>query len=218
MATRRPPAGLGVDLPLRLVGGRGTARFDAEWDPRALAWVVCKGFKTRKTLDGTLGEVEHRVSGTMRFTLEDGHVVGRSALRQDRVRMPLDLTPRSWARVRAVFEEQDRTLRCGAVMDPDRVIEKLRAIGGRGVRVRLPRSLPGFELPLAFGESILDSTYLVGADVSSMQLTVTRNALVVAVDGRVALHTLSASGATTPDARVPQGTLPVSAPVSPHRP
>jgi hypothetical protein len=214
----RPPDGLGVDLPLRLVGGRGTARFDASWDPRALAWVLCKGFQTRKTLDGTLGEVEHRVAGAMRFTLENGHVVGRSALRRDRVRMPLDLTPRSWARARAVFEEQDRAFRCGAVMDPDRVIEKLRAIGRRGVRVRLPRSLPGFELPLAFGESIVDSTYLVGVDVSSMELTVTRNALVVAVDGRVALRSLAAPGATPLEAPVPSGTLPVAAPVAPRRP
>ena len=38
------------------------------------------------------------------------------------------------------------------------------------------------------------------------------------VDGRVALHSLAATGATSPDAPVPPGTLPVAAPVAPNRP
>jgi len=47
---------------------------------------------------------------------------------------------------------------------------------------------------------------------------VTRNALVVAVDGRVTLHSLAAPGATPSDAPVPSGTLPVAAPVAPRQP
>ena len=212
----RPPDGLGVTMPLRLLAGRGTARFDLEWDPKALAWVVCKGFKAQRKVDGALGEVGHGVSGVLRFTVEDGRIVGRSALRRDRVRLPLDLTPRSWARVRAVFEEEDRLLRCGMLMDPDGVVEKLRALGKRGVRVRLPRSLPGFELPVAFGSSMFDSTSLVGSDVTNLELTMTRSALVVGVDGLVSLRPLS-SGAPPP-ADAPREALPVAVPGAVRRP
>ena len=206
----RPPDGLAVAMPLRLIGGRGSARFDLEWDPRALAWVVCKGFKARVALDGTLGEIEHRVAGELRFRVEEGRIVGRSALRRDRVRLPLDLTPASWGRARAVFEKEDRTLRCGMVMDPDVILGKLRALGARGVRVRLPGGLPGFELPVAFGASLMDSSYLVGADVSALGLRMTGTALVVSIDGLVALQA-QPSVAGEPAAPAP---LPAGAPVA----
>jgi hypothetical protein len=190
VVTMRPPDGLAVDLPLRLVGGRGSARFDVEWDPKALAWLVCKGFRARRHVDGTLGEVQHRVSGTIRFNVEEGRISGRSTLRRDRVRLPLGLTRASWANVRGVFEEQDRTLRCGLAMDPDRVLAKLRALGEKGVRVRLPGGLPGFDLPVEFGSSVIDSTYLLGADVRELKLTMTRSALVVALDGLLKMRTV----------------------------
>ncbi|MEO6463912.1 MAG: hypothetical protein ABIP29_12635 [Candidatus Eisenbacteria bacterium] len=215
----RPPDGLAVALPLKLIGGRGTARFDVEWDPKALAGVVCKGFKAQRRLDGVLGEIQHRVSGTLRFTVEEGHIIGRSALRRDRVRLPLDLTTASWGRVRAVFEEQDRAMRCGAVMDPDIIVGKLRALGRKGVRVRLPGGLPGFELPVAFGNSVIDSTYLVGANVSDLQLTMTRSALVVTLDGLVALRTLpELAGEPTEAAALPTATSSASGSASPRRP
>ncbi len=215
----RPPDGLAVALPLQLIGGRGTARFEVEWDPKALAWLVCKGFKARRTLDGVLGEIEHRVSGELRFTVEEGHIVGRSALRRDRVRLPLDLTAASWGRVRDVFEEQDRALRCGAVMDPDIIVEKLRALGKKGVRVRLPGGLPGFELPVTFGSSVIDSTYLVGADVSKLDLTMTRTALVVSLDGLVALRSLpDLAREPTAPAPLPAGTAASTGSASPTRP
>ena len=211
-----PPDGLAVALPLRLTGGRGTAQFDVEWDPKGLTWLLCKGFKARRTLDGTLGEIEHGVQGELHFRAEAGRIVGRSTLRRDRVRLPLDLTAASWARVRDVFEEQDRMFRCGVVMDPERVLTALRGLGRRGVRVRLPGGLPGFELPLAFGSSVIDSTYLVGADVRKLDLTLTRNALVVSLDGLVALRTLPAAIGEPPPAPAPvaggaaaTGTIPV---------
>lgn len=214
-----PPDGLAVALPLRLIGGRGTARFDVEWDPRALAWLVCKGFKARRTLDGTLGEIEHRVAGELRFTVEKGRIVGRSALRRDRVRLPLDLTAASWGRVRDVFVEQDRTLRCGAVMDPDIVLAKLRALGKKGVRVRLPGGLPGFELPLAIGSSVIDSTYLMGASVTDLELRMTRSALVVSLDGLVALRTLpELADRPAESSPLPAASSAASGSASPRRP
>ena len=100
----QPPDGLAVTMPLSLAGGLGTARYEFEWDPTAAAWLVCKGFKAEGTLDGMVGRIQHDVEGTLRFRVEDGKVVGRSALRRDRVRLPLDLTP-------AVVGEGPRRLR-----------------------------------------------------------------------------------------------------------
>ncbi len=187
----RPPDGLTVTLPLTLAGGRGTARFDAAWDPKAATWLVCKGFKASGRVDGTIGQIAHDVVGTLRFGIEDGKIVGRSALRRDRVRLPLDLTPDSWARMRRIFEKEDRLLRC-SVIDPGRMVELLRGLGRRGVRVRLPGELPGFELPLEFGSSVIDSTYRIGVDLRGVEVRMTRNALVASVDGVVEMHMVSA--------------------------
>jgi len=191
----QPPDGLAVTMPLSLAGGLGTARFEFEWDPTAAAWLVCKGFKAEGTLDGMVGRIQHDVEGTLRFRVEDGKVVGRSALRRDRVRLPLDLTPASWAKVRGVFAEEDRLLRCGAVMNPDSMVALLRGIGAKGVRVRLPGGLPGFELPVRFGSSVVDSAYRVGVDVRRVEVVMTRVALVVSLDGVIALHALPAGDA-----------------------
>jgi hypothetical protein len=188
-----PPDGLTVDLALALEAGEGAARFDVEWDPKAVAWLVCKGFKARRDLSGMLGRVEHRVAGTLRFTVEGGRIVGRSTLRRDRVRLPLDLTPASWGKVRDVFVEQDRLFRCGAVMDPDRMVTALRKLGTRGVRVRLPGGLPGFELPLTFGSSVIDSTVRVGVTVQAIELSMREEALLAGVDGVVALESEEAA-------------------------
>lgn len=206
-----PPDGLVVELPLRLEGGEGAARFDMEWDPSALGWLVCKGFSARRDLEGRFGRVEHRVAGTMRFAVEDGRIVGRSRLRRDRVRLPLDLTAASWKRVRGVFEEQDHLLRCGMVMDPDSMVVTLSRLGREGVRVRLPGGLPGFELPLLFGSSVVDSTYLVGADVSGIALTVGAAALCVGLDGVVAVRTLEDAMKERPRAPAPRVSAPPSA-------
>jgi hypothetical protein len=186
----RPPDGLSVTMPLSLTGGRGAARYEFAWDPTAAAWLVCKGFTAEGTLDGMVGRIRHDVEGTLRFHVEDGKVVGRSALRRDRVRLPLDLTPASWAKVRGVLAEQDRLLRCGAVMDPDSMVALLRGIGEKGVRVRLPGGLPGFELPVRFGSSVVDSAYRVGVDVRGVEVTMSRVALVVSLDGVIALRAL----------------------------
>jgi hypothetical protein len=185
-----PPDGLVVEMPVRLEGGAGRARFDVEWDPAAMTWLVCKGFKAQLELAGVLGRIEHRVAGTLRFAVEDGRIVGRPALRRDRVRLPLDFTPRSWGQVRAVFEEQDRLLRCGMVMDPDRMVAALHRLGRDGVSVRLPGGLPGFELPLTIGDSVIDSTFLVGADVRGVEVRMGAAALLVGIDGRVAFKSL----------------------------
>ena len=183
-----PPDGLTVELPLALEGGEGAASIDVEWDPKGAAWLVCKGFKARRELNGLLGRIEHRVAGTLRFAVEEGRIVGRSTLRRDRVRLPLDLTPASWGKVRDVFVEQDELLRCGMMMDPDRMVTVLRRIGDRGVKVRLPGGLPGFELPLAFKSSVIDSTVRVGVVVQDIELTMREAALCVGVDGVVALQ------------------------------
>ncbi len=187
----QPPDALAVTMPLSLVGGLGGAHYEFEWDPKAAAWLVCKGFTAEGKLDGMVGRIQHDVEGTLRFQVEDGKVVGRSALRRDRVRLPLDLTPASWAKVRGVFAEEDRLLRCGAVMDPDSMVALLRGIGEKGVRVRLPGGLPGFELPVRFGSSVIDSTYRVGVDVGGVEVLMTRNALVVSLDGAVVLRPLA---------------------------
>ncbi len=192
----RPPDGLAVTMPLTLSGGRGTARIDAVWDPKAAAWMVCKGFEASARVDGTIGQLAHEVLGTLRFRVEEGKIVGRSMLRRDRVRLPLDLTPESWARLRAIFEKQDRLLRC-SVIDPDRMVELLRGLGRRGVRVRLPAELPGFELPLEFAPSRIDSTYSIGVDVRGVEVTMTRNALVASLDGVVELQTVVGARDTT---------------------
>ncbi len=167
-----PPDGLALSLPARVMDGEGTATFDAAWEPKAYASVVCRGFETHQTLSGVLAPLSHTLEARVRFVLADGRVEALPRIEREKVRLRFDLTERSWERVRQVFVEQDEFLKCGMAIDPDRMVAILRKLGAKGVRIRLPGALPRFTIPVTFAETVEDSLFRIDAELMRPELAV----------------------------------------------
>ena len=180
----RPPDALDVSLPVHIRSASGAATFEAKWDPKAFTSVVCRGFETKQTLTGIVRPMTHSAHATIRFTLREGSILGRPTVRRDRLRLSFDLDDRSWKRVRAVFEEQDKAGRCGMAMDPDAMVARLRKLGRKGVNVRLPADLlPEFELPVSFANVYEQGQVRVAAIAFRPELLVRPEFLRFGVDG-----------------------------------
>lgn len=194
-----PPNALAVTLPVRVLDGAGTATFNMAWDPKAYTSVVCRGFETRQTLSGTIAPLDHGLQGHVRFVLAGGEVEGRPRIEREKVRLKFDLTEKSWERVRQVFVEQDEFLKCGAVIEPDKLVGLLKKLGQKGVNIRLPGALPRFTLPVTFTETVEDSLFRLEASMGSPDLIVRPSYLRFGSDALLRLRQVPAS--RNPDSR-----------------
>jgi hypothetical protein len=180
----RPPDALDIALPIRIKSAGGQATFYAKWDPNAIASVVCRGFETRQTLNGVVRPLTHDAHATIRFTLNGNAILGRPTVRRDKLRLSFDFDEPSWKRVRQVFEEQDKAGRCGLAMNPDDMIAKIRAVGEKGVNIRIPADLlPDFELPVSFADVYEQDQVRVAVVAFRPELLVRPEYLRFGVDG-----------------------------------
>jgi hypothetical protein len=153
----------------------------------------------------------HSAHATIRFTLKDGSILGRPTVRRDKLRLSVDLDEKSWKRVRAVFQEQDKAGRCGIAMDPDELVAMLRKLGLKGVNVRLPADLlPEFELPVSFADVYEQEQVRVAAISSRPELLVRPEYLRFGVDGdmRIVLREEADSLVTVPVNGAAPATIP----------
>jgi hypothetical protein len=69
----------------------------------------------------------------------------------DVIQVKVDLSERSWASVREALAEQDKFLKCGMVLDPEKVVDRLKELAAEGFRVKLPAVLfREFRFPTVF--------------------------------------------------------------------
>ena len=139
---------LGLDLPVQVRRAPGRIALRFHWDSAAVANLVCKDFEVDRELAGVVLPQTHRLEGTVRFRFEDGAIVAIPHLESPRIPLRVDLAPDSWSTVRQALQAQDSVGRCGALLHPEEVVARLRALADRGIGVRLPDSLVRpFRLP-----------------------------------------------------------------------
>jgi hypothetical protein len=129
-----------IELPVRVVGGRATGSLHFTWSAKGLANVVCRDFEVREALAGRAIPEVQQLEG--RFALDASPRMLTARPEFDRtVLVRFDLLPESWAALRRRLAEEDRFTRCGMALHPDQLLERLRQLAERGVRVRLPSRL-----------------------------------------------------------------------------
>jgi hypothetical protein len=90
-----------------------------------------------------------------------------------RIRLKLDLTPRSWGVVEAALRSQDTSGKCGTLMDSDKGLVRLRALAARGIKVRLPDSIfRAVSLPARLQKSVHVGQRTVGLRLTAESLRV----------------------------------------------
>jgi hypothetical protein len=161
-------------IPARIRGGDGSLTLAFEWDSKSVFNVVCRDFKTTQTLHGRVLPQRHVVRGDFVLSAGPDGIVADPDFPPERFPLAMTLDQSSWSRVRAALEEQDQLLKCGLLIDPDQVIEKLRAMGARGLKFKLPRKLlRTIRLPASIDRSVVILGSSVELSVFPHQLRIT---------------------------------------------
>jgi hypothetical protein len=140
-----------VKLPViaREAKGRITLRFS--WNSASFANLVCRDFEVVRELEGSTQQQEHTIGGTFRLSAGPDSVRVDPVFADDVIRLKVALPDESWAVVREALESQDSFTRCGMLMDPEKVVERLKELAANGFRVKLPAVMfRGFRFPGAF--------------------------------------------------------------------
>jgi hypothetical protein len=190
--------GLGIDVPVAIAEGGGTATVHFAWDARKMAGIVCRDFEVTRRLEGRIVPEDYAVSGALNLLAGPDSIRAEPAFPRRTFRVRVDLVPASWTAVRNALEEQDRLLRCGLALDPDEIMPRLEGLLRRGFEVTLPRSLfRAVDLPAGIRHSVDIEDRHVDLSASTRALRVTADAVYYAADVR-------ARGAVTTPAPPPR--------------
>lgn len=147
---------ISLRVPTHIESGSGRMTFDFAWKPSKLVSILCHGFRDTVQVAALVLSQDHDLEGEISLVDAPGGISLRTNIRRDRHPIAMTLTDSSWAIVRASLATQDRTSRCGMLLDPDDVIQKLKALGEAGIKIRMPeRLLPSVTLPTRVSRSVM---------------------------------------------------------------
>jgi len=147
---------ISLRVPTHIESGSGRMTFDFAWKPKKLISILCHGFRDTVHVAARVLPQDHGLAGVVSLVDTPGGISLRTSLRRDRHPIAMTLTDDSWAAVRASLATQDRLSRCGMLLDPDGVIQKLKALGEAGIKIRMPeRLLPSVTLPTRVSHSVM---------------------------------------------------------------
>jgi hypothetical protein len=139
---------LRVRIPVDVLPARGRVGIHLSWDSAGLANFVCRDFELARDLEGRVLRQRHFVEGAFKVSFDGGTLRASPLFPGRKLRLKLDLTPESWQTVEAALRSQDSLGRCGLLMNPERGMERLRALAEQGIGVKLPDKLfRSVELP-----------------------------------------------------------------------
>jgi hypothetical protein len=140
-----------LKLPMEAQEARGKVVLRFSWDSASVANLLCRDFEVARELEGKTPRQEHTIGGVFRLSAAGDAVRVQPVFSDDRIRVKVALSDQSWASVREALAEQDRFLKCGLLMDPDKMVERLKALAAEGFPVKLPAVMfREFRFPGAF--------------------------------------------------------------------
>jgi hypothetical protein len=161
-----------LTFPVHLEEGEGRASVDFRWDSRGITNLFCRDFEASQEIHGAVVPEEYPVRGSFSLLAADDALTAIPAF-DDEFRIKLDLSPGSWAAVKAQLEGQDRFSKCGMAMDPEKVLGGLRDLVDAGLKVKIPaRVFRSVVLPAHLADSVMVARQEVGVAVSGNTLQI----------------------------------------------
>lgn len=188
-----------ITMPVNVIDGRGVGELHFSWNATSLVNVVCHDFEVREELAAVVMPAQYRLRGSFSIAAEGDEIVARPLFHRDKYRIRIDLTPESWAKVRAALDAQDTVGKCGLAMNPDQVMPQLHALVQKGFDVRLPASLfRKITLPAGLHSKVEVQGAQVQVDLTSRLLRLTPEILWygASINGRVITPAASPSPAS----------------------
>lgn len=169
---------LALRIPVVLEGGQGDATARFEWDAGGVAGVVCRDFEVTRRVRGRFLSDEYALNGQFELVAGPQTVLVQPVFPRTRFNLRVDLAEESWADVRLALEEQDEILKCGLAIEPDDILQKLKARLAEGFDIALPRSLfRPVDLPAGVRQSVSVEDTQVDLSVRTEALRVTGEAV-----------------------------------------
>ena len=161
-------------VPAHLQRGSGAATMKFEWDPKGLANLVCNKFTATQDLSGDVVPREYTLKGEFVVSAGEDNLMADPEFPPDKFVVSVQPSENTWTAVREKLESQDTLFKCGLVFNPDDVVDKLKALGLRGFKVKLPRSLfRAVKLPASILKSVNVGSSVVRLSVRPNVLRVT---------------------------------------------
>jgi hypothetical protein len=143
-----------VVVPVAIRQGQGAGTIHFEWDAGWLAELVCDDFQTTLDIAGVVVPDQYEVGGDFVFSARGKTIVAQPEFPREKFRIKVDLTADSWSKVRRILTAQDEAGKCKP-LDVEELEEKLRAIGMKGFKVKIPRSIfKTIGIPAGVSESV----------------------------------------------------------------
>jgi hypothetical protein len=153
---------LDVELPLEVQAVAIPVELHFAWNSKGLADLVCQDFQLDLPLEGRAARQHHVLKGRIELAAGPLGLSAMPVVPDRSFRLQLELTPDSWTRVRVALRSQDTFSRCGLFLEPEDVLQELRRLVAKGIRVRLPAkifrriALPaGFEQEVTVGDRVV---------------------------------------------------------------
>lgn len=169
----RSPDLVQLEVPVEVKETEGDATLHFSWDSAGLANAVCKDFELTREIRARVPAQRHTLTGALRLANTGTSLTATPQFPDRRVRLKLDLTSKSWGAVEAALRSQDTFGKCGLLMNPDKGMEKLKALAARGITVHLPDSIfRTVRLPAGLRESVEVGNRTVAVSITARSLRV----------------------------------------------
>ena len=153
---------LDVELPLEVQPASGQISLHFSWASASVVNLVCKDFEVDLEVDGRALRQEHVLRGRIELAVDDDALTATPVLHERAFPLKIELTPASWGKVEAVLHSQDTPGRCGVLLNPVDVLQRLHELVAKGIEVRLPQSiLRPVRLPARFEQTVKVNDRLV---------------------------------------------------------
>jgi len=165
---------LHMSVPAYLKQGAGSATLAFAWDPKGLGNLVCNKYETTQAISGRVIPKKYQLQGDFILTAGEEDLMADPEFPPDKFVISIDPSAETWDKVRAELKSQDKIFKCGLVLNPDGIIDKLKGLGERGFKAKLPRKLfRPVSLPASITKSVRVGSSVVQLDVRPNVLRVT---------------------------------------------
>jgi hypothetical protein len=160
---------LAVHLPVEVKAAPGRIAIRFVWDSSSVVSLLCRDFEISSQLEGRVLPQSHLLRGAVQFAATDDFVTVAPLFPDRTIHLKIDLTPESWTKVEAALRSQDTLGRCGILLKPEEVLERLRELAAGGIKVTLPESIfrtvrlpAGLERAVHIDERVIDLSVKTG--------------------------------------------------------
>jgi hypothetical protein len=163
---------IGLDLPVRVASGTGTAVIDFEWDGKNVSGAVCGDMQIQQTVSGSVKPADYPVTGAVNLTATAQQILAAPKLPRVKIKIKVDPSAESWGAVQRILDSKEGL--CGYVVDKVNILGILENLLEKGFNVRLPtEKIKPMAVPVGIAPTmtVRDRAVTIAVKVSQLAIT-----------------------------------------------